>query len=92
MRNILNAASAMVLVVGLTVSGIASGAHHGEKSGAAEVQGVHEMSGTITQIDHASGMLGLKTGAGDLTLHFPPPTIENLKEGDKITVHLGYTQ
>ena len=92
MRNILNAASAMVLVVGLTVSGIANGAHHEEKSAAAEEKGVHEMSGTITRIDHDTGMLGLKTGAGDLTLHFPPPTIEKLKEGDKITVHLGYTE
>lgn len=42
-------------------------------------------------IDHTTGMLTLKTMEGDLKLHFPPPTVQNLKEGDKITVHLSYS-
>ena len=54
------------------------------------MQGRHTMSGTITTIDHSTGILGLKTEAGELTLHFPPPTIENLKEGETITVSLGF--
>ena len=43
-------------------------------------------------IDHTTGMLTLNTMEGDLKLHFPPPTVQNLKEGDKITVHLSYSQ
>ncbi len=99
MRNIHNTVKVTLLIVGLFVAGIANAAHHGEKSetsGAAthatDVKGVHQMSGTITHIDHDSGMIGLKTGAGDLTLHFPPAAIEDLNEGDNITVHLGYTE
>lgn len=57
----------------------------------ATVQGNHSMTGTVTMIDHTTGMLTLKTMEGDLKLHFPPPTVQNLKEGDKITVHLSYS-
>ena len=57
-----------------------------------KVQGEHSMTGTITMIDHTSGMLTLKTSEGDLKLHFPPSTVQKLKEGDKITVHLSYSQ
>jgi hypothetical protein len=32
------------------------------------------------------------TGTGDLHLHFPPDTVKDLKDGDKITVHLGFTK
>jgi hypothetical protein len=58
----------------------------------AKVQGKHSMTGTITMIDHSTGMLTLKTMEGDLKLHFPPATVQQLKEGDTITVHLSYTQ
>ncbi len=37
-----------------------------------KVQGKHSMTGTITMIDHTSGMLTLKTSEEDLKLHFPP--------------------
>lgn len=57
-----------------------------------EMQGKHSMSGTVTMIDHTTGMLTLKTEEGNLKLHFPPATVKQLKEGDTITVHLSYTQ
>jgi hypothetical protein len=37
-------------------------------------------------------MVTLKTGAGELKLHFPPPAIQKLKEGETITVHLAYSE
>jgi DUF4097 and DUF4098 domain-containing protein YvlB len=58
----------------------------------AKVQGAHSMAGTITMIDHSTGMLTLKTMEGDLKLHFPPATVQQLKNGDTITVHLSYSQ
>jgi hypothetical protein len=58
----------------------------------AKVQGAHSMTGTITMIDHSTGMLTLKTTEGDLQLHFPSATVQKLKEGDTITVHLSYSQ
>jgi hypothetical protein len=59
---------------------------------APNVQGKHSMTGTITMIDHATGMLTLKTSEGDLKLHFPPVSVQKLKEGDTITVHLSYSE
>ena len=58
----------------------------------AKVQGRHSMTGTITMIDHTTGMLTLKTSEGDLKLHFPPSSVQQLKEGDTITVHLSYSE
>jgi hypothetical protein len=58
----------------------------------AKLQGAHSMTGTVTMIDHATGMLTLKTAEGDLNLHFPPSTVQKLKQGDTITVHLSYSQ
>jgi hypothetical protein len=61
-------------------------------AGTTQEQGKHSMSGTISAIDHTAGLVILKTGAGELKLHFPPPTIQKLKEGDTITVHLSYAE
>jgi hypothetical protein len=58
----------------------------------AKLKGRHSMTGTVTMIDHSTGMLTLKTMEGDLKLHFPPATVQKLKEGDTITVHLSYSQ
>jgi hypothetical protein len=61
-------------------------------AGTTAEEGKHSMSGTISAIDHTTGMLTLKTGAGELKLHFPPPAIQKLKEGETITVHLAYSE
>jgi hypothetical protein len=54
--------------------------------------GEHSMSGTISKIDHKTGMVTVKTGAGNLDVHFPPNDIKDLKEGDTITVNLSFTK
>lgn len=56
------------------------------------MMGKHDMSGTVEAIDHKTGMMKVKTGVGALDVHFPPPTIKDLKPGDSITLHLGYTK
>jgi hyperosmotically inducible periplasmic protein len=53
-------------------------------------EGEHAMSGTITAINHSTGVLSLRTSAGEFTFHFPPPATRGLKEGDTITVHLAF--
>jgi hypothetical protein len=35
-------------------------------------------------------MLGLNTQEGELKLHFPPETIKEVKNGDSLTVSLGF--
>ncbi len=52
--------------------------------------GEHQMSGTISSINHDKGTVDLKTSEETLKLHFPPQAIRDLKQGDKITVSLGF--
>jgi len=55
-----------------------------------KMMGMHKMTGTVDRLDHAKGTLMLKTGMGDLVLHFPPPAVKDLKDGDTITVQLSF--
>lgn len=56
------------------------------------MMGRHDMAGTVETIDHKTGMIKVKTGVGPMDIHFPPPTIKDLKPGDSITLHLGYSK
>jgi len=81
---------AAFLLAGFAGGGMAA-EHSGEaKSGEYKMMGQHKMSGTIEKIDHKSGMMELKTGVGEMKLHFPPDSIKDLKKGDKITVDMGF--
>lgn len=64
---------------------------HGMR-GDCPMQGTHSMTGTVDKIDHAKGVFTLKHGAADMKLHFPPSAIKDLRNGDTITVNLGYTR
>lgn len=52
--------------------------------------GAHSMTGTISSINHHTGLMGFKTPEGTLRIHFPPGTIRHLRSGETITVYLGY--
>ncbi len=54
------------------------------------LMGRHKMTGTVGMINHARGTLILRSGVADMTLHFPPDSIKTLKNGDTITVYLGF--
>lgn len=56
------------------------------------MMGWHKMTGTVGNIDYAKGVLTLKSGAPEMTLHFPPASIKDLKNGDTITVNLGFSK
>jgi hypothetical protein len=60
--------------------------------GECPMAGSHSMTGKVDKIDHAKGTLTLKHGAADMLLHFPPAAIKDLKNGDTITVHLGFSK
>ncbi len=55
-----------------------------------KMKGMHGMPGTVTAVDHATGVVHLKSLGMDLVVHFPPPSIKGLKTGDKIRLMLGY--
>jgi hypothetical protein len=50
--------------------------------------GHHTMVGEVTKIDRNKGHLHLRTAEGDLELHFPPASLQNVREGDRIAVEL----
>jgi len=57
------------------------------------MMGEHEMTGTVSQLDQKTGTLSLQTkGLPTMRLHFPPDQLKDVKNGDTITVHLGFTK
>ena len=62
----------------------------GMSSAAPQVMGEHTMQGTVESVS-ASGMVHVDCEGMNLRVHFPGAA-KNLKKGDKITLHLGYTR
>lgn len=57
------------------------------------MMGEHDMTGTVKQLDPKTGTFTLESaGALPLRLHFPPEQLKGVKEGDTITVHMGFTK
>ncbi len=54
--------------------------------------GMHDMPGTVTEVDHKTGMVEVESMNMKLKVHFPASTVADLKKGDKITLHLGYSK
>ncbi len=54
--------------------------------------GMHSMGGTVESINHKTGWMKLKTGVGEMTIHYPPQAIKDLNKGDKITANLSFTK
>ena len=57
---------------------------------AMDMMGEHDMSGKVQKVNHKMGTFELKTHEGVLRLHFPPDTLKEVKNGDNLTVHLGF--
>lgn len=55
-----------------------------------QLEGEHSMSGTVESVN-SDGMVHVKSEGMNLHLHFPNAS-QDLKKGDRITVHLGYTK
>ena len=67
------------------------GPHHGSGM-RMKGMGRHWMSGKVDSVDHKTGWVKVKTDEGVLSVHFPPDSVKDLKEGETITVHLGFTK
>jgi hypothetical protein len=53
---------------------------------------MHRMPATVTSVDTASGIVEVTTAGMSLRVHFPPASVADLKAGDKITLHMGYSK
>lgn len=56
------------------------------------MMGMHMMPATVTAADAKTGVVDVMAGGMALKVHFPPKAMANLKAGDKITLHLGYSK
>ena len=56
------------------------------------MMGMHMMPATVTAIDTKTGLVDVTAGNMALKLHFPPASLASLKNGDKITLHLGFSK
>jgi hypothetical protein len=54
--------------------------------------GEHHMDGTVTKVNHRTGFITVKTEEGLLRLHYPPKSIKDIKDGNKIRLYLGYSE
>lgn len=64
--------------------------HKSGMMGKHHMMGMHNMPGTVTAVDHQTGIVKVESLGMPLVVHFPPSTIKDLKAGDKILLHLGY--
>jgi hypothetical protein len=84
-------ASALVVstALALGVVSVASGASAQMPSADTKMMGHHTMEGQVTKVEPKSGWIDVKTAEGSMKLHFPPPALDNVKKGDRVTVDLG---
>jgi hypothetical protein len=59
--------------------------HHG-------MRGMHAMPATVSSVDTKTGIVEADAEGMSLKLHFPPTSVADLKAGDKITLHMGYSK
>jgi len=59
---------------------------------ASSAMGMHDMPATVTEVDHKTGMVDVESGSMKLKVHFPAASVADLKKGDKITLHLGFSK
>lgn len=57
-----------------------------------KMDNMHMMPATVDAVDAKTGMVEVTSDGMKLKLHFPPASLANVKVGDKITVHLGFTK
>jgi hypothetical protein len=56
------------------------------------MKSMHMMPATVDTVDAQTGMVEATTEGMSLKLHFPPASVANLKAGDKITLHMGFSK
>jgi hypothetical protein len=70
---------------------MAQESHH-EEMKAHGAMGMHDMPATVTEVDHKTGVVEVESGNMQLKVHFPANAVADLKKGDKITLHMGFSK
>jgi len=79
-------------------SGSMEGMHSGQhdmdsmKGMHKNMMGMHAMPATVSSVDMQTGVVDVDSEGMSLKVHFPASAVADLKTGDKITLHMGYTK
>lgn len=65
---------------------------HGRMGMHKNVMGMHLMPATVNSVDQKTGLVDATAEGMALKVHFPPSALANLKAGDKITLHMGFSK
>lgn len=69
------------------------GAMHSNMKGMhGNMSGMRMMPATVTAADANTGVVDVTTEGMALKVHFPPAAMANLKAGDEITLHMGFSK
>jgi hypothetical protein len=66
--------------------------HMSGMKGMHHMMGMHAMPATVTSVDTKSGIVEVDASGMNLKVHFPPSSVADLKAGDKITLHMGFSK
>jgi len=97
-RSIPVAAVALSLALSMSVATPALAGQYGgdwhDKSidSTSKEMGEHHMDGTVTNVNHQTGFITVKTEEGSMRLHYPPKSIKDIKDGNKIRLYLGFSE
>ncbi len=53
---------------------------------------MHMMPATVNSVDMKTGIVEVTAAGMALKVHFPPASVTELKTGDEITLHMGFTK
>jgi len=53
---------------------------------------MHMMPATVNSVDMKTGVVEVTTEGMSLKVHFPPASVADLKSGDQITLHMGFSK
>lgn len=65
---------------------------HGKMGMHKNMMGMHAMPATVDSVDQKTGIVEATSEGMSLKVHFPPSALANLKAGDKITLHTGFSK
>ncbi|HKT27379.1 hypothetical protein [Dyella sp.] len=66
--------------------------HMSGMKGMHHMMGMHAMPATVSSVDTKTGIVEVEASGMNLKVHFPPSSVADLKEGDKITLHMGFSK
>ena len=53
---------------------------------------MHMMPATVNSVDAKTGIVEVTSEGMSLKVHFPPASVADLKSGDTITLHMGFSK